>query len=153
MVFVPFIKLCCMICQQESFDVHRPHNHTVIAAIISQQIFCGEFLLRGYLAKEWLAAIMRFDWDKPEQWLSHLYKGLWKLIFEVHPQNSSSGCCRHIALPTVNIYNRASSGLVEWYPGGSFDQSLDLFNPAVRGLSTSSCKELTQMLIIPGAFF
>jgi len=50
-------------------------------AIKSQQTLDGEFLLRGYLTKEWLHAIMRFDHNKLEQRLTHLYKGLRKILF------------------------------------------------------------------------
>jgi hypothetical protein len=81
MVYVPFIKLCRSVCEDQSFTAPGPHHRTVEAAIKSQQTLGGEFLLRGYLTKEWLQAIMHFDRNKPEQRLTHLYKGLWKILF------------------------------------------------------------------------
>ena len=62
--------------------VHGKTTPLVTKAIIAQQRLGGEFLLRGYLSKDWVTAMAHHADDKPDQRMSHLLVGLWKHIFE-----------------------------------------------------------------------
>ena len=74
-VYVPFIRVKAACEGVEVVWVNQTTPSTM-AAIQTQQRLGPDFLLRGLLTKEWLAAIVR-----PEQRFKQLYIGLWRTVF------------------------------------------------------------------------
>ena len=82
-VYVPFVKLCWAAIEDSDLHVHDPVLPSVETAIMNQKKLGGEFLLQGYLTRDWLVAIMQVEkCGKAELRLTHLYLVIWETLFE-----------------------------------------------------------------------
>ena len=75
-----FLQLCWAICERR--DPPLIYGHPTLQTAMHAQAKLGpDFILRGLLVREWLPALMHYTSDKPDVKLTHLYVGLWKILF------------------------------------------------------------------------
>ena len=87
LVYVPFVRLCRMACDGAPEDSPISAHDSLSDAISSQRHLGHDFLLRGYLTKAWLPAMVQHDGKHPKQKLAHLHLGLWKVLFSAVWEN------------------------------------------------------------------
>ena len=77
--------------------IHENLLPEITKAVENQSRLGGKFLLRGYLTRDWLDALIIHAKQQPEQKLNHLYIGLWITLFstiwekrndDLHGQNN-----------------------------------------------------------------
>ena len=80
-IYYPFIMICESTTNMDNvwWNSHQPDH--LRQAIVSQEELGGEMMLRGYLVSEWLAALREAGADKPDQCMTHLHLGLWKILY------------------------------------------------------------------------
>ena len=81
-IYVPIIKLLRSSCSSGGLRWNEPTVPIITKAINSQRALGEDFIIRGYLTKDWIPAIMAYQKDKPEQCIRHLIIGIWTILFE-----------------------------------------------------------------------
>ena len=82
LIYKPFIRMCKAVCNITLDDPVQLDSPPIIQEAIKQQQQLGpDFLLRGYLTPKWLRALQKYANDKPEVKMTHLYLGLWRILF------------------------------------------------------------------------
>lgn len=80
-VYVPFIRMITNACNNVELLNGLTTTPPVTIAAKAQAHLSPDFLLRGLLDKRWLSAICKVEKDKPLVKLTHMYIGLWRILF------------------------------------------------------------------------
>src|SRR5210317_2566881 len=78
----PFIRTCRATSEMEESNFGQLPPAIYQAVTQQQRLVGGEFTLRGYLTGDWLTALQSQGVQRAEQKLSHLYLGLWRVLFQ-----------------------------------------------------------------------
>ena len=87
-MYVSFVKLCWAAIEDPDLHVHGSVLPSVKTAIMNKKKLGGEFLLRGYLTRDWLAAIMQVKKIGKAELRLTLFEAVWEQLNEMlHGKN------------------------------------------------------------------
>ena len=114
LVYVPFVRLCWLACEDAELKLTGTVLPEITKAVENQSRLGGEFLLRGYLTRDWLDALIIHSSKHPEQKLNHLYRGLWITLFKTIWEKRNDDL--HGKNNVVEAYERQQlmNELIEW---------------------------------------
>jgi hypothetical protein len=85
-----------------------------MSAIKHQQTIGFELLTRGFLSKQWLAAILYFTQDKPDQKMKSILQGLWLHIMEPMWEARNEILHKDTSIVHTNAHKQLDSELQDW---------------------------------------
>ena len=152
LVYVPIIKLLRSACQTGGNEWDIPSVPELAVAIRSQQALGEDFILRGYLVKEWIPALLLYQKDKPDLRMKHIFTGIWTILFESVWETRNT--IKHGGNTIVHAEERRTSlnNIDEWIrnKGNRLSTSqhylLDFPRPEMHTWTNSSIKNLLSLL-------
>ena len=152
LVYVPVIKLLRSACQSGGNEWDIPAVPELASAVKSQQALGDDFILRGYLVKEWIPALLLYQKDKPDLRMKHIFTGIWTVLFE--PVWEMRNTIKHGGNTIVHAEERSAllNDIDEWIrnKGNRLSTSqhylLDFPRPDIHSWTNSSIKNLLSLL-------
>ena len=80
-VYIPFVNMCKAVCNDKPPNTTRNITPIVSQAMKQQMQLPPEFLLRGYLVKEWYDTLFKSSNDDADKWMTRLHLGAWNILF------------------------------------------------------------------------
>ena len=114
LIYVPIVKLLRSACRPGGLIFDMPTVPELATAIKSQRVLGDDFILRGYLVKDWIPALLLYTKDKPDQKLKHIFHGIWTILFEAVWETRNT--IKHGGNTIVHISERNAllTDIAEW---------------------------------------
>ena len=68
-------------CDEPGPSAYDTTGHLLRDTVLKQLSLGHEFLLRGYLVTDWYETLQRMKVSRPERALTHIFLGLWRIMF------------------------------------------------------------------------
>ena len=122
-------------------------------AVHQQQLLGGEFTLRGYLTRDWISALASQGAEKPEPMVTHLYLGLWQILFQSIWDKRNEEAHGYDSIVTRIEHDNMLAEIKEWKRtaasrlGTSQTYLIDYTLDDIQKWSTSTMKAMLRLLV------